>query len=80
MFLKSKILIRHFSKFKRPPPVYAKSKFNIKKPSPEYQLIDNKPSFYVSPNFDNKLNEKEENCGKNIIEDNNIPCKKNKKD
>ena len=31
MFSKSQILIRSFSKFKRPPPVYAKSKLNGEK-------------------------------------------------
>jgi len=76
MFLKSKILIRHFSKFKRPPPVYAKSNLLLKKQQPEHQLIENKPSFYVSPNFNKKLNKKRKDYCKNIIEDNNIPCKK----
>ena len=79
MFSKSKILIRSFSKFKRPPPVYAKSKLNIKKPAPEHQLIENKPSFYVSPNFNKKLNEKRKDYSNNIIKDNKISSKKNKK-
>ena len=79
MFSKSKILIRSFSKFKRPPPVYAKSNLNIKKPAPEHQLIENKPSFYVSPNFNKKINEKREDSSKNIIKDLNI-LDKNKKD
>ena len=89
MLLKSKLIIRHFSKFKRPPPYYAKSKFNKK--NQDYQMVENKPSFFVSPNFNNKLyeNKKQKDWGKNlykgkygnsIYEPSDIYGKKNKKD
>jgi hypothetical protein len=66
MLLKSKSIIRHFSKFKRPPSYYINSK--IKYPTPEHPMVENHPSFFVSPNFNDKLdkNNKQEDWGKNL--------------